>query len=175
VLDSIVMRVRPVLIALDVASGACASASDTPGTPAPGSTPTPPASAAAESDLEDGRHAAYLTEVDAESRSVVADVVQWLTGDQARLAYQADNPDDPDGPPNDYYIRNEDPLLRTLEVAPDAEVGLVFLTEDGDPDVDPATFEDLAGYVARDEGRAAVFWLTLRDGVVTAIEEQYRP
>jgi hypothetical protein len=113
--------------------------------------------------------------VDAESRSVVADVVQWLTGDQARLAYQADNPDDPDGPPNDYYIRNEDPLLRTLEVAPDAEVGLVFLTEDGDPDVDPATFEDLAGYVARDEGRAAVFWLTLRDGVVTAIEEQYRP
>ena len=132
-------------------------------------------------DLEDGRHPVYVTGIDVAGRTLTFDVIQFLTGAEAVAAYHADNPTDPEGPPNDYYIVNENPKLRTASVAADASVMLVRLAEDSNADLDPGTFEELAAYLAATgpgEGAAlsgAPYWITVDAGVITGIEEQYVP
>lgn len=146
---------------------------------APAGSTTPAADPAL--DLADGRHAVYLTAVDVEGRTLTFDVFQFLTGQEAVDAYHGDFPDDPEGPPNDYYMVNENPRLRTAPVAADVDVALVRLSEDSDADLDPGTFEELPVYLAATPpaDSAALsyspFWLTLDGGVITAIEEQYLP
>jgi hypothetical protein len=134
--------------------------------------------AAPTTDLADGRHAVLLHGADVPGRQLTVDVIQFLTGEEARIAYAEDNPEDPDGPPNDYHIRNVNPRLRTLPVAADVEVTLIHLgagvveaessweTLLDDLSSEPAD-HDLVSYNP--------FWLTLEDGVVTRIEEQYVP
>lgn len=142
--------------------------------------PEPEAAPADPALLEDGRHPAYLHAIDVDGRTITVDVIQFLTGQAAVEAYQADHPDDPDGPPNDYYILNVNPRLRTLPVAVDVTVELVRLHENGDADLDPATWEELPSYLALtppDDARLSwnPHWLTVRDGQVIALEEQYLP
>jgi len=121
-----------------------------------------------------GTYAANITEVDSASPSVSFDVVQWLSGQDAIDAYHEDNPSDPDGPPNDYYIVNDSEQVRTAPIADDATVWLVRLATDSDAAVDPGTVEELPGYL--DAGfESDVYWLTFDDGEVTEICEQYRP
>jgi hypothetical protein len=130
--------------------------------------------------LEDGRHASYLHGLDVDARTITVDVVQFLTGQAATEAYQQDNPDDPDGPPNDYYIVNANPRLRTLPVASDVEVRLVRLHEGGGTDLTPGTWEELPTYLdayPTEDARLSwnPFWITVHSGEVTAMEEQYIP
>jgi hypothetical protein len=120
-----------------------------------------------------------LHAADLPGRTLTVDVIQFLTGQAARDAYQADHPDDPDGPPNDYYLLNVNPRLRTLPVAADVEVELVLLHLGEGADLKPSSWErlldDLAGAPSdQDLISYSPFWLTLDDGVVTRIEEQYR-
>jgi hypothetical protein len=131
-------------------------------------------------ELPDGRHAVLLHAADLPGRTLTVDVIQFLTGQAARDAYQADHPDDPDGPPNDYYLLNVNPRLRTLPVAADVEVELVLLHLGEGADLKPSSWErlldDLAGAPSdQDLISYSPFWLTLDDGVVTRIEEQYLP
>ena len=73
---------------------------------------------------------------------------------------------------------NENPKLRTLPVAPNAQVTLVKLAEDSDADSDPATFDELVTYVASfgDDADAGPFLrLQVHGGVITRIDEQYTP
>lgn len=130
--------------------------------------------------LEDGRHAAYLTGIEVDNRTLTMDVIQFLTGPQAVDSYHRDNPADPDGPPNDYYIVNENPRLRTLPVAADVRVRLVRLHEGGGAELKPGAWEELPSYLAHypDElGRLSgnPFWITVVAGRITTIEEQYIP
>jgi hypothetical protein len=138
------------------------------------------ARSSAATDLEDGRHAVYLHGVDTQGRRLTIDVVQWLWGGHAAEAYQADNPGETGGPPNDYYIVNDNPGLRMLPVAEDVTVELVRLHEDGDADLDPATWEELPQYLRGDrtaDERLShnPFWLTIEDQRIVRIEEQYIP
>lgn len=50
-------------------------------------------------DLAEGRHPVFLHDVALAGRTLTVDVTQFLTGQDAVVAYQADHPDDPDGPP----------------------------------------------------------------------------
>lgn len=53
------------------------------------------------------------------------DYIQWLSGDTAEKAMREDGECPKKGECivlNDYYIRNQNPLIRTFEVAPDAEI-----------------------------------------------------
>ena len=79
-----------------------------------------------------------------------------------------------DGPPNDYWVRNESEKTRSANLAADAEIWMVKLEVDGDADVNRATSEELSGYL---EDRPAVdtFWLTFDRGAVVEICEQYVP
>ena len=89
-------------------------------------------------------------------------------GDEATAAYREDHPDDPTGSPdNDYYIVNDNPRLRTLPVAADAEVTVVSTSTSAN---DPHTiaFQDLPAYFATYEGPGGQlwynpFWLTVED------------
>ncbi|HEX6570293.1 MAG TPA: hypothetical protein VF015_14065 [Acidimicrobiales bacterium] len=142
-------------------------------TPAPTAAPTPSEASV----LADGRHPVFLTGLDVEGRTMEFDVIQWLTGEEAREAYTADHPDDPGYPPNDYYIVNDNPRLRVLPV-----VGGVTVTvlEHGFEPMDIA-FEELPAFVADDLFPDDTslwhnpFWLTVQDDVITDIEEQYTP
>jgi hypothetical protein len=78
-------------------------------------------------------------------------------------------------PPNDVWIRNENPLLRTLPVLPRAPVVTNTLTaaQTGSATRDVrVTLRRLARLpqVAR-----ALFWVSVQDGTVTALREQYLP
>ena len=140
----------------------------------------PDTDAAEPTDLADGRHPVLLHGADLAGRTLSVDVIQFLTGQDAFDAYRADHPGDLDGPPNDYYIVNANPRLRTLPVAADVDVQLVLLHRGQGTDLKPGEWEtlldDLAGEPSdQDLVSFSPFWLTLDHGVVIAIEEQYLP
>ena len=131
-------------------------------------------------DLADGRHAVLLHAADLPGRTLTVDVIQFLTGQEAIDAYQADHPDEPDGPPNDYYLLNVNPRLRTLPVAAEVEVELVLLHLGEGTGLKPSSWERLLDDLAPQPSDHDLisynpFWLTLDSGVVTRIEEQYLP
>jgi hypothetical protein len=142
-------------------------------------TAPPPTSPAAGLVLEDGRHPVYLTGIDVAGRSVQFDLIQFLMGDEAIAAWDEAHPDDPGGPPNDYYIINDNPRLRRLPVADDVVVTVLDWNGGFQPLV--VAFADLPTELAagripyKDRLDASPFWLTVDGGTVTAIEEQFIP
>lgn len=132
-------------------------------------------------DPSGGQYAVILMSLDVDARSIGFDVFQLLFGDDAIDAYHEDYPDDPEGPPNDYYTVNENPLVRSASVDPDVVVRLVRLQEDGDADLDAGTFDELPAYLADYQSDELPglsynpYWLTFEDGAVTEICEQYVP
>ena len=130
--------------------------------------------------LEDGRHPVYLTALDTTARTVEFDLIQFLTGDDAVVAWDTAHPDQPGGPPNDYFIVNENPRLRLLPLADDATVTVPSF-EGAGLHAQPIPFADLparlAGNPMPGEGRLwpNPFWLTVENGTVTAMDEQYIP
>jgi hypothetical protein len=142
-------------------------------------TTVPPTSPSGEPVLEDGRHPVYLTDIDTAAGTVEFDLIQFLTGDEATAAYIEDHPDDPGGPPNDYYIVNDNPRLRRLSVAENVQVTVLDWEGGFKPQV--IAFADLPAQLAADlvpdDDRIwpNPFWLTVNDDTITAIEEQYIP
>jgi hypothetical protein len=119
--------------------------------------------------LPDGRHAAYLTKVDTPGRTVTFDFVLWLTGEPAKARWAIEHPEDPSGPPNDYVIVNNSPALRTLPVV--AGVSVAVITPSSLPNTIPITFAQLPKYM----NGSSMYWLTIKNAKVVAVEEQYRP
>ena len=70
--------------------------------------------------LADGRHPVLLKTVDAGRRRVTFDLIQFYQGDAATREAAKDHQESP--PPNDVYVRNVNPRLRTLPVRSDAAV-----------------------------------------------------
>ena len=132
----VAVRVTSVLVAVALAlgAGACANgsgsngslggATGTPLSPLPTtadgtspSTTTGTPSASPTPILPDGRSAMYLTKIDVTGHTITFDLIEFLTGDAARKAWKKAYPTNP-GPPDDYFIINDNPKLRTLPVAP---------------------------------------------------------
>ena len=104
--------------------------------------------------LGDGRWFGYVDSAD--TTSIEFDLACWFSGDEAILAAAEDGEESP--PPNDYYIRNVNPQLRTVAVAATANV--FWLPDTGDPSNQTTVpYADwLAGRAARGllEARALV-------------------
>lgn len=130
---------------------------------------------------------AYVTAFD--GSTMTADYATFLSGDEATAAAREDGVIGADETvPNDFYIRNENPMLRELPVAGGVAVVLQTCFTEG-PCVRPApvTLEQWADLLV--EGSAdglpqgwqwygaggLPYWLTLQDGVVVQISEQYLP
>jgi hypothetical protein len=176
-----------VLAACDASSTAAGPSTPTSSAAAPATSPSGPASPSpgptssgdegagtSTADLADGRHPAHIVAVDATGRHVTVDVVQVFTGSAAATAAAADGASEVP-PPNDYWIRNSSPRLRTLPVSAAAPVTTNTLTAS----LSGSSSKDVALSLSRlrtlDGLQRALFWLTVRDGEVTRIAEQYLP
>lgn len=122
------------------------------------------------------RQFAFIKEVRSTSTEIVADYAQFLSGKEAADAATKAGAESP--PPNDYFIVNKNPRLRTLKVARSATVRL---TTDDEGLSEPQGFSGTLAQLEKqlkanpDQRSYRGFWLNLRDGVVVAIEEQFTP
>lgn len=156
-------------------TGPTATETTSPDSPTP--TSEPPAA-----ELEDGRHFGFVRSVDVGGTVVVFDLAYFLTGDAATEAAEAHGDEAP--PPNDYYIVNDNPKLRHLELS--SKLVLVLLdwnrcceeTFRGDLDDFAAAINGGASVTVGDkiyQGTLSPYWLTVESGIVTTIEEQFLP
>jgi len=132
--------------------------------------------------LEDGRHFGYVRSVDVEGRTISFDLAYFLSGEEANQAYQEATGDT--GPvPNDHFVVNDNPMLRTLTLAPDVRLRLLDWNNCCDTffDGDLALFAEAIGEHADVTDGDLIYrgqsqwWITVENGVVTEIEEQYSP
>ena len=140
----------------------------------PAAQAAPPSPATPDGALPDGRHPARITAVDPEGEQVTIDVVQFFFGDAATEAARADHATDVP-PPNDYWIRNVNPGLRSLPVASDAAVTVNILSSDETGDSQTTSIISLAKLASYGDVRGSLFWITTHDGIVTGIGEQWMP
>jgi len=122
-------------------------------------------------ELPDGTWFGFV--VDANADELQFDLACWFSGEAAIAATAEDGEESP--PPNDYYIRNLNPAVRTLAIG---EADVFWLPNTGDP-ASAETVEYGEWMVYRDARPEAEFqpgvWVTITDGVVTHVEEQYVP
>lgn len=99
------------------------------------------------------------------------DLACWFTGDAAADAAAEDGEESP--PPNDYYVRNANDAVRTLDVAAGAAVR--WLPNSGDPSTEElVTYSDWITDRAGRDYQPGV-WLVIVDGAITEVQEQYVP
>jgi hypothetical protein len=129
--------------------------------------------------LADGRHFVQVVAVgdDQDPPRLVVDIQQWFTDQAAVDAALEDGVHPAEAGINGYYIRNENPRWRIVEVDPDV---LVALTTPPHGQIDDPAIVDLPRFgtlfQASDEYIAySPYWITVRDGVVVRIDEQYLP
>jgi hypothetical protein len=108
------------------------------------------------------------------------DEAEFLTGDEAQRAAEEDGVVQPGEPiPNDYYIRNPDKTTQTLPIATDAKItarrcSLCRKGQPGDLEDFLASFMKTGQtYADPYRGAKSQYWLTIEDGTVVAIDEQY--
>lgn len=137
-------------------------------------------SATPSSELKDGRHFGYIESINLDTLpgTVAFDLAYLLTGEEANQAAAEDGYPTPVD--NDYYIINDNPRLRTLVVSPDVTIRLVdWGHSTGLFSADPGRFQQsfaLDDYpLGTYKGKFSPYWLTIKDGVVVTIEEQYQP
>jgi len=146
-------------------------------TQSPTATPSPTPPTAVE--LEDGRHFGYIDSIDLATRAMVFDLAYFLTGEDANQAAAEHGDETP--VPNDYYIVNDNPKLRTLVVAPDVELWVIDWGNCCEPvqgEIQPFAdaFETSNHrWDAMYQGAESQYWVTVEGGQVVAIEEQYLP
>jgi hypothetical protein len=194
------MRIRSLVVAVAATAlaGACARSAGTQASPvATGteatatqtavSSPTPSSTegptAEASPVIEDGRNFAFIKSVDAtaDPPTVTYDLAYFLTGDAATKAAKDHGDETP--PPNDYYIVNDNPRLRTVALASGARLVLLDWKHCCDE-----TFEgDLTDFAKAFDtgefstggrtykGNLSAYWLVARHGSIVKIEEQYLP
>ena len=141
-----------------------------------------PPSTSAGPALEDGRHFGYVRSVDVDGGAIEFDLAYFLSGEEANQAYQEATGES--GPvPNDHFVVNDNPMLRTLSLAPDARLRLLDWNRCCDTffDGELALFAEAIGEQADVTDGDLIYrgqsqwWITVENGVVTEIEEQYSP
>ena len=138
-------------------------------------TPAPPAD----------EHFGYIRSVSAAgpTTTLAFDEADFLTGKEAQRAAEEDGVVEPGTPvPNDYYIRNPDKSTKTIPVANDAQITATRcpLCRNGKPGQLGAF---LAAFMKSENptfakpyrGKFGLYWLTIEDGSVVRIDEQYVP
>lgn len=188
-----------VLGLLSIGAGALIAVSDdgpdrasptptTPTSPTPGGTPpeTPSSTPSGSPSLsvspmpgviEDGRHFVSVTDVarlEDGSATVTFDLAYFLTGEEGEASAAAHGDEFVGG----YYIENDNPRLRTLPLA--ADVRIRYIVAERCCELERGDVETWLGTVLGDDspvyaGEHASWWLTVRDGLITRIEQQYLP
>lgn len=141
----------------------------------------PPPSNSAPRLGEDGRYFGYIRSATEDPPTISFDVAETFSGEAANRAAAEDGVIPQGGSvPNDHYERNPDERTRTLAVSRDA------WTPKG-PCCRHQTRAELGEFLAAFSGSRRTnlssdyrgahsqYWVTIRDGVVVRIDEQYFP
>jgi len=141
----------------------------------------------------DGRHFGYIEAAKAQPPTISFDVAQLLTGEAANRAAAEDGSVEPGEPvPNDYYVRNPDRQTEALNLAKDVQITAAAPVtrlslppetrgrcRSGCTEAIPVTLADfVASFRKRKDALSAAggpFWVTIEDGLVVRIDEQYFP
>jgi hypothetical protein len=121
-------------------------------------------------------------DVSSDPATVTYDLAYFLTGDEATQAAKDHGEEAP--PPNDYYIVNDNPKLRTVPLAAGARLVLLDWnhccdrTFNGSLDDFAAAVNDgkemtVEGNIYK--GRISPYWLIAKDGAIVRIEEMFLP
>jgi hypothetical protein len=170
-------------VAIALASRSTPSAGEQPaGVAAPGATtpapttgfdqqPSPPtsgptATTAPKPPLADGSYDAFVRSVDPDRRTIVVDVVQVFEGDAADKAAIEDGKQGGFG----LYIRNKNPLLRTLRVSSAVRIEFQGTCEEAAPTGTQA-LRDLAKRIARFK-QFYYYHFSVEDGLVRSMHER---
>ena len=147
------------------------TAAPAPKAPAPTGGPTARQSLV----LPDGRHPVRITTVDPDRRAITFDLIQFYWGHDANREAAKDHQESP--PPNDYYIRNINPRLRTLPVRSDATITCNTLTAGYTGSVTKDIRLPLwrLAIVMQATHHSPPLWITVDHGQVVRIAEQYIP
>jgi hypothetical protein len=151
--------------------------------PTPVETPTASPTPSATPLLPDGRHFGRINEIAIgdSGTELVFNLQQFLMGEEARQAAIADGVLKPgEELPNDYYIRDQNPKLRNMPLADDAKIRIVNWENccdliDGERDPWLAAFAPGADHFHKYHGQDSPYWLTVQNGIVVMVEEQYLP
>ena len=176
------MAVRALLMSLALLAAGCGGGGDEKAAPetqtqaSTGPTP-PPAPSRAE-------HFGYIRSVSTAGpvATLAFDEAEFLTGDAAQKAAEKDGVVAPgEAVPNDYYVRNADKATRTLRIASDATITAkrCSLCRKGRPgELGPFLAAFMKGrqtFADPYRGSYGSYWLTIANGEVVAIDEQYVP
>lgn len=110
-------------------------------------------------------------------RYLTVDYIQFLTGAEAERAAAARG----DEVTNDYYIINDNPRLREFPVREGLRVRVVVRDDPDEPVVPEGYDLALADWLTAITGPrsdfflANFYWITITDGTITGIEQQYLP
>jgi len=133
---------------------------------------------------------AMIEDVDLVARTVVADDIEFLIGDEATIAAREDGViEEDEETPGGFYLRNRNPEPRTLTLGDPGVVTLQACFLDNGPctveqAVDIVTWVQLLSNPDMAEEQfgwswygaaSSPYWLTLQDGIVVQISEQYLP
>jgi hypothetical protein len=173
------LAVRAFLLSLVLAVAGCGGGGDAASAPEP---PTTQATTTTRSMPTE--HFGYIRSVSTAgpAATLAFDEAEFLTGNAAQKAAEADGAVEPgEHVPNDYYIRNPDKTTQTLRIANDAQITAkrCELCRHGrDGQLGPFLASFMQGrqtYADPYRGRYSQYWLTIEDGEVVAIDEQYLP
>lgn len=157
----------------DTASAVPTTSSPSPeptesGTASPSSSPTP------EPVIGDGRHFVFVKRT--KGGNMTFDLAEFYTGEAANEI--AGERGDEVPVPNDVYIVNDNPKLRTVPVAADATIRTLRWSQCCDVFVE-LTYDEFAGYVAHPtddfHGTSSPYWIRVQGGEIVKVEEQYLP
>lgn len=132
--------------------------------------------------LADGVYLGFLQPEGTAENQVAFDLAVWFSGPDANRAAAEDG--ETEIPvPNDFYIRNDSPKVFTVPVSRDLAVTSIWFEYPDDQDLEPdlISYGDLlAALAAPAEDRLAVlrfdpWWISIEDGKVVRLDEQYVP
>jgi hypothetical protein len=141
--------------------------------------PTEPASPTPNAQLEDGRHFGYIKRVDFQTSTVVFDLAYLLKGEKANEAAAAHGYETPVD--NDYFIVNDNPRLRTLTMSPHVQILLLNWNRccntffQANRRRFEASFKIKHFTGGNYQGTYGSYWLTVENGAVVKIQNQYQP
>ncbi len=119
--------------------------------------------------------------VDGGVRYIEIDYAEMLTGEEANDAAVAAGEIAPgEEVPNDYFIRNINPMLRTFRVAETATITRWDFSSPSGIAETPITWDEFIGFwTGTDDAsrmhRASPWWIERRGDLVEVLEEQYLP
>jgi hypothetical protein len=153
-----------------------------PTTPTTTESVTEPISSTPEPELEDGQHFGYIKSVDLDPKpaTLTFDLAYHLVGEEANREAERRGYETP--VPNDYFIVNDNPKLRTLPLSDDLELRLLDWNHccatffAGDLELFAASFQQQQPLIGGNyRGSSSAYDLIVRDGVVVAVDERYFP